>query len=1121
MRINHKNEQKIQRRVRTLTAALLVLSTLTLAFTVKTSVGAASSDVRRFDLGSKAQSGWTGVSASDAYNKNKGYGFGGTGVKNVSASGKNELSDAVQFTDWTTTFNVDVPKGLYRVKVTLGNTSRTSVYMENMIQIVNMTGNNAVDEILIPVTDGQLNVRAGAGKDGTAFSISALELERVSDDPTLPPTIWLCGDSTVCNYYPLNTSVQGGWGQMLSHYVDKGWNIRNMAASGQYAKGFAEGGQFTPIEYYGKPGDVYIISIGINDSKYYKGDEYQRVITDMTKRAKKKGMEVILVKQQGRNGDAQKNPLLSYRWYAKELDAVAKAEQVQIVDLFILWQDYCVKIGADKTTQLYMNGDTLHPNRAGAEKLAELFASQFKKSPGTAQQPTQAPTTEPLTEPPTQPATQPASALPEPDEPAEFIYGDVNFDGVVDIFDLGLLKRQLAGSILGRNALRRADVNADGAVSVTDAIALQKYLLTGKHVPAFAEKTGFYYAIDQTISKGVTETSNAGFRELGYINLDNETGSSITWTVFAPEDGNYLCTFGIANGSTSNRQMQIEVNYADARQQDFPTTGAWTAWQERSVVLPLKAGKNTIRMTSLTAEGGPNFDYLRTKPADAQSAEPSGEPRPITLSVSQHTNPFAGNITSKSDRYNYGGDPAAFVDGDTVYAYTGHDISTNAEVEKAVYNIPEYLCYSTKDLVNWNYEGVVMNMKDVSWGDAKSAWAGQVVKHNGKYYLYFCSWDKTSEGRQSIGVAVADSPTGPFRDIGHPVVKGTLTSDQTSFWDDIDPTAWIEKDQNGTEHRYLAWGNSRYYICELNDDMISVKDLNGDGKITFAGEGTNGDVFYRGKGLTMYTEAPWLYRRQHEDGSYYGNYYLIYAHGWREQMAYSTCTDLLKGDWTFGGVIFDCNATSNTNHSGLFDFKGKTYMIYHNGALPEGNGYRRSPNICEVRFDNSGKILKMEETTAGIGGTVSQIINQNGALLGDSAFTNSTVDKDYPYTNVALGFGMANLTAHDTDWVLVPGLANVEEPTYVSIESENKTGLFVTVNADGTGAVLAQPTTLLENDLKRATFRTIEGLADRNKVSFESVSHPGMYLTCTASGAVTLTNGSDAGACTFQLLRNK
>ena len=166
----------------------------------------------KYDLGANAQNGWTGVSASQGYDKNKGYGFSsGSNVKNVSASGKGELSDAVQFTG-NTTFDIDLPKGLYRVKVTLGNTSRTSVYMEDMIQIVNMTGNNAVDEILIPVTDGQLNIRAGEGKTGTAFSICTLEVEKVSDDPTLPPTIWICGDSTVCNYYPLNTSVQSGWG---------------------------------------------------------------------------------------------------------------------------------------------------------------------------------------------------------------------------------------------------------------------------------------------------------------------------------------------------------------------------------------------------------------------------------------------------------------------------------------------------------------------------------------------------------------------------------------------------------------------------------------------------------------------------------------------------------------------------------------------------------------------------------------------------------------------------------------------------------------------------------------------------------------------------------------------
>ena len=51
----------------------------------------------------------------------------------LGSAGKNELSDAVQFTG-NTTFNADVPNGLYKVRVTLGNTARTSVYMENMLQ---------------------------------------------------------------------------------------------------------------------------------------------------------------------------------------------------------------------------------------------------------------------------------------------------------------------------------------------------------------------------------------------------------------------------------------------------------------------------------------------------------------------------------------------------------------------------------------------------------------------------------------------------------------------------------------------------------------------------------------------------------------------------------------------------------------------------------------------------------------------------------------------------------------------------------------------------------------------------------------------------------------------------
>ena len=743
-------------------AAAIMLSLTSLPFS-SALIRANAADTLKFDLGANVQSGWTSVSDSQRYDKSKGYGFSsGSDIKNVSAAGQGALNDAVQFTG-NTTFNVDLSGGLYRVKVTLGNTSRTSVYMENMLQIVNMTGNNAVDEILIPVTDGQLNIRAGAGKSGTAFSISAIEITKVSDDPTLPPTIWICGDSTVCNYYPLNTSVQGGWGQMLSHYVDSGWNVRNMAASGQYAQGFVQAGQFTPIETYGKSGDVYIISIGINDSKYYKGDVYQQVVQDMVQRAKKKGMTVILVKQQGRNGDAQRNPLLGSRWYAGELDNAAKAEGCQVVDLFNLWQNYCISIGADKTTALYMNGDTLHPNRAGAEKLAELFASQFRQTlpseitiadgtlikslevndktnryswsvqqgldsgkevfgdrsckftsvpdmlKGTEWIRTSCDSKKFTADEASFTAAKDISVYLGIDTRAEgnaawlsgwtktsltltddgspnvtynvykrdaksgekvtlgavnmtsavnyvvaateynestvteptpqiidnsFIYGDLDYNGRVDVFDMILMRRELVDDSLDRQTKRRADVDADGKITVADAVQLQSFLLNGKYFSAVNEKRMFAYAVDQTISEGIEESTNSGFRDTAYVNLDNKVGSNIEWKITAPIDGNYLCTFGTANGSADNRKMKIEVNgQADYWVQDFLTTGAWTTWQERGIVLPLKSGENVIKMTSETASGGPNLDYLHIEWTDEPIAQVYEEQPEMTTPV--------------------------------------------------------------------------------------------------------------------------------------------------------------------------------------------------------------------------------------------------------------------------------------------------------------------------------------------------------------------------------------------------------------------------------------------------------------------------------------------------------
>ena len=491
----------------------------------------------------------------------------------------------------------------------------------------------------------------------------------------------------------------------------------------------------------------------------------------------------------------------------------------------------------------------------------------------------------------------------------------------------------------------------------------------------------------------------------------------------------------------------------------------------------------------------------------------------ITLAKSQYTNPI-GCVDNNGNRI-YGGDPSVLVDGDTVYLYVGHDNSTDSEVNRAIYNMDSWICYSTKDMKNWKYEGPIMKADkgSVTWASTDtSAWAAQVAKHKNpntgkdRYYLYYCTWDATSQGKHSIGVAVADKPTGPFKDIGKPLVKGTLTTPQSSNWDDIDPTVWVDTDSKGVEHRYLAWGNSRLYICELNEDMISVKDINGDGKITCGESSKKADILYRSGSLTMYTEAPWIYRRQDAKGNYYGNYYLFYASQWREKMAYVTTSDPMNGKWSDRQVIMSPTATSNTNHMAVFDFKGKTYFVYHNGSLPKGNGYRRSPCIRELTFKEDGSIVPMEETAAGLNGTTTEFYTSSGALLGHKYFQNSSLDGKYPYKDIKIGAGYGK-SALDRKWVVTDGKADKTKASYVSIQSENKPGLYITTNSQS-GVTLAQDTKGTADVAKRQTFKTVEGLGDKKGVSLESVRYPGYYLTIV-NGALSLTKGGDTEAATF------
>lgn len=512
----------------------------------------------------------------------------------------------------------------------------------------------------------------------------------------------------------------------------------------------------------------------------------------------------------------------------------------------------------------------------------------------------------------------------------------------------------------------------------------------------------------------------------------------------------------------------------------------------KRLIALLLAGIMALTLFGCDSNGGSTTDSTGTAAAVGE---------PIEISKSVGGNPING--FNENGELTYGGDPSVLVDGDTVYLYVGHDTAPGD-----TYVIPEYLCYSTQDLVNWTYEGVVLNMKDVSWADNNSAWAGQVVKHYSEdagkdlYYLYFCSWDSTDSGKQSIGVAVSESPTGPFENAGAAVVKGSFTTDESSAWNDIDPTVWIET-VKGEEHIYLCWGNGKVYMCELNQDMISVKDYNGDGAITFGKDVVSQVV------PSAYTEGPWLYRRRDENGEVYGEYYIFYASGWRERLAYSTSDDLMDAMWFYGELLMEPTATSNTNHPAVFDFQGKTYMIYHNGMLPSGSGYRRSACIAELEFDSNGVISYINESSLGLGGTASTLTTLNGEVLCHAHYSNSGADADYPYLNVALGSGLADTDEADTQWEIVAGKLDEENVYYVSLQSVNKPGLYITCS-DG-AVTLSQDSAGVYAEVQ--TFKTVTGLAGEG-VSFESVKFPGMYLTLNG-GKASLTDGSDVKTCSF------
>lgn len=281
----------------------------------------------------------------------------------------------------------------------------------------------------------------------------------------------------------------------------------------------------------------------------------------------------------------------------------------------------------------------------------------------------------------------------------------------------------------------------------------------------------------------------------------------------------------------------------------------------------------------------------------------------------------------------YTGDPAALVYKDKVYLYAGHDEAPN---DFNFYKMNEWVVYSSSDMKKWESHPVPLKASDFAWAKG-DAWASQVIERNGKFYWYVTVEHGSVPGK-AIGIAVSDSPTGPFKDA---LGKALITNDMTKFtdisWDDIDPTVYIDTDGQA----YLFWGNTACHYAKLKNNMLEL-----DGPIQHID-------------LPHFTEAPWIHK--HKDW-----YYLSYAYEFPEKIAYAMSKSI-TGPWEFKGILNEIAGNSNTNHQSIIDFKGQSYFIYHNGAsIPHGGSFRRSVCVDKLYYNKDGTMKRVVMTSEGI-----------------------------------------------------------------------------------------------------------------------------------------------------------
>ncbi|KPM47851.1 glycoside hydrolase family 43 protein [Jiulongibacter sediminis] len=314
----------------------------------------------------------------------------------------------------------------------------------------------------------------------------------------------------------------------------------------------------------------------------------------------------------------------------------------------------------------------------------------------------------------------------------------------------------------------------------------------------------------------------------------------------------------------------------------------------------------------------------------------------------------------------YTADPSAHVFEGKIYIYPSHDIDAGDAFDDlgSHFAMEDYHVISMDSVDSPVVDhGVALHVDDVPWAE-KQMWAPDAHEKDGKYYLFFPA--KAYDGIFRIGVAIGDSPVGPFK--AQPeAIKGSFS---------IDPAVY--KDDDGEYYMYFGgiWGGQlqRWRTGEFNagqpespfafipeDDepalCAKIAKLTPD-LLEFAEEpkdvvilDENGEALLAGDTDRRFFEAAWVYKHN-------GKYYFTYSTGDSHFICYAT-GDSPYGPFTYGGRILEPVVGWTTHHS-VCQVEGKWYLFYHDSSLSKGVTHLRSIKVAEIIHNEDGSIQTLK-----------------------------------------------------------------------------------------------------------------------------------------------------------------